>query len=248
MGKNPRLIRTIVVFLLIITLLISLGVWQLQRAEEKRAIEAVLKERSADEPLWIGEAELQRQHDEYRRACAEGQFDSVYTLFLDNQIHQGQAGYYVLTPLRLAEGAGALFVNRGWVPMGLDRQQLPEIDTPRSLVTVCGSLRAPSQAPFFLGNEENMQSSGWPKVVQYIDIGALQIQIGYPLQPLVLQLDADEPYGFVRQWPAPPTNAHQHIAYAIQWFAMALIVAVVFVVLHRRRVSGCNNLPPKDKG
>jgi surfeit locus 1 family protein len=245
-GENPRFMRTVVVFLLIVIILISLGAWQLRRAEEKRAIEAALRERSASEPLWIGDAELQVQDNEYRRAIAKGRFDSAHTVFLDNQIHHGQAGYYVLTPLQLVRGARAILVNRGWVPMGLNRQQLPKVDTPHSLVAVCGSLRSPPQAPFFLGDEGSLQSANWPKVVQYVDVESLQAQLGYSLQPLVLQLAADEPYGFVRQWPAPPTSVHQHIAYAIQWFAMALVVVVIFVVLHRRRFDSGNS--PKGKG
>jgi cytochrome oxidase assembly protein ShyY1 len=225
----------IAVFLLLIAILASLGIWQLQRAEEKRAIETILRERGNGEPLWVGDTQLQVPDSEYRRGVAQGQFDNKYTMFLDNQIYQGRAGYYVLTPLRLTRGKSAILVNRGWVPSSSYRQQLPQVDdTPHSLVTVRGTLRRPLQAPFFLGGKESWKSADWPKLIQYVDIKKLQLEVGYPLQPLVLQLASDEPYGFVRQWPGFAASAQQHIAYAIQWFAMALIAVVLFIVLRRR--------------
>jgi len=237
-GKIPwPQLRFTVVFLLITIIFVSLGIWQLQRAEEKRAIEAVLRERDSSPPLQLGAMGLKLSDAEDRRAIAKGQFDNIHTVFLDNQIHQGQVGYHVLTPMRLAEGEGAILVNRGWVPMGADRQQLPEVETPHSIVMVRGRLRSPPRAPFFLGDQENWQSTGWPKLVQYVDVERLQAQLGYFLYPWVLQLAPDEPYGFIRQWATLPTSAHHHIAYAIQWFAMALVAIVVFVVLYRRRFN-----------
>jgi cytochrome oxidase assembly protein ShyY1 len=237
-GKRPWFkLGFIMVFLLIIAMLASLGIWQLQRAEEKRAIEIALRERSSSAPFWIGDAPLQVLNSEYRKGTAQGQFDNEHTMFLDNQIYQGRAGYYVLTPLRLARSESAILINRGWVPINLYRQQLPQVDdAPSSLVTVRGTLRRPLQAPFFLGGEESWKSAGWPKLIQYVDLKKLQLEVGYPLQPLVLQLASDEPYGFVRPWLSPvlAMGPQRHIAYAIQWFAMALIVVVVFAVLYRR--------------
>lgn len=234
-GLWPKL-RLIGVSLVVVAVLVSLGIWQLRRADEKRAIETMLQERSTSEPLWVGEAKLQLPTSEYRQARARGRFDSAHTIFLDNQIHKGQAGYHVLVPLRLVDGEGAILVNRGWIPRGLDRQQLPAVDTPDSQITVHGILRRPYKAAFFLGNERSRETSGWPKRVQYVDLDRLESQLGYALQPLILYLALDEPYGFVRQWSALPTtmSAQRHIAYAIQWFAMAIIAVVVFVILYRR--------------
>ncbi|ADE13287.1 conserved hypothetical protein [Nitrosococcus halophilus Nc 4] len=227
------------VSLLVTAILASLGVWQLQRADEKRTIEAALRERSASEPLWVGRDRLSLPDSEYRQGIAEGRFDGAHTVFLDNQIQESQAGYHVLVPLRLASESGsAVLVNLGWVPMGLDRQQLPQVDIPHSQVTVRGTLRRPPRAPFFLGDEGTQETSGWPKLVQYVNTEQLQSKLGYPLQPLVLQLAPDEPYGFVRQWPELPTSVQQHIAYAVQWFAMALVAVVVFVILYRRSFDG----------
>lgn len=227
------------VSLLVTAILISLGVWQLGRADEKRAIETALKERSASAPLRVGKDRLQLPESEYRQGVAQGRFDGSHIIFLDNQIHEGQAGYHVLVPLRLTDREeSAILVNLGWTPMGLDRQQLPAVDPPQSQLTVRGTLRRPPQAPFFLGDEESRESSGWPKRVQYVSTEQLQSQLGYSLQPLVLQLAPDGPYGFLRQWPGLPTSVQQHVAYAVQWFALALIAGVVFVILYRRSFAG----------
>lgn len=220
--------------LLVIALLASLGIWQLRRADEKRTIETALEERGTSEPLRVGKARLQIADSEYRQGIAQGWFDSAHILFLDNRIHEGHAGYYVLVPLRLANGGCATLVNLGWVSMGLDRQQLPVVDIPDSEITVHGTLRRHSKAPFFLGDEGRQKPAGWPRRVQYVDLERLRTQLGYCLQPLVLQLAPNEPFGFVRQWPEPPAGAQRHIAYAVQWFAMALAAMVGFIILYQR--------------
>jgi cytochrome oxidase assembly protein ShyY1 len=250
-GKRPWLkLGFIMVFLVIIAMLASLGVWQLQRAGEKRTIEIALRERSNSAPFWVGDAPLQVLNSEYRKGIAQGRFDNEHTMFLDNQIYQGQAGYYVLTPLRLVRSESAILINRGWVPINLYRQQLPQVDAPSSLVTVHGTLRRPSQAPFFLGGEESWKSAGWPKLIQYVDFKKLQLEVGYPLQPLVLQLASDEPYGFIRPWLSPvlTMGPQRHIAYAIQWFAMALIAVVIFAVLYRREFGSRKQRSRGNKG
>ena len=238
-GKKPWFkLGFVIVFLLVIVMLASLGVWQLQRAEEKRTIETALRERSNSAPLWVGDVPLQVLNSEYRKGIARGQFDNKHTMFLDNQIHQGRVGYYVLTPLRLVNSGSGILVNRGWVPANLYRQQLPQVDDTRhALTTVHGTLRQPSKAPFFLGAEGSWKLAGWPKLIQYVDIKKLQLEIGYPLQPLVLQLASSEPYGFVRQWPVLAVNTQRHIAYAAQWFVMALVAVIVFVILYRREFN-----------
>src|SRR5699024_2794470 len=152
-NKKPRSkLGFIAAFLLIMIVLTSLGVWQLRRAGEKQTIEMARKERGDLQPLQIGNTQLQAADAEYRTGIARGRFDNEHTLFLDNQIYRGQAGYYVLTPLRLDGSANAILVNRGWVPANLYRQQLPQIeDTPHSLITIHGTLRQPFKAPLFLG-------------------------------------------------------------------------------------------------
>lgn len=234
-GTNrwPKL-GFIIASLLVIAILASLGVWQLWRADEKRAIEAALEERGTSEPLRVGKTRLRIADSEYRQGVAQGWFDSAHTMFLDNRIYEGHAGYHVLAPLRLTNGGCAVLVNLGWVSMGLDRQQLPVVDTPDSEITAHGTLRRPPKAPFFLGDEEGREPAGWPRRVQYVDLEQLRTQLGYCLQPLVLQLAPNEPFGFVRQWPTFPAGAQRHIAYAVQWFAMALAAMAGFIILYQR--------------
>ncbi|WP_096526089.1 SURF1 family protein [Candidatus Nitrosoglobus terrae] len=236
---NPKL-GLISVFLLITTVLMSLGIWQLQRAKEKRAIEAATSEQNNDSLLWIGDPLLDEIDNEYQKGAAQGYFDNKHTMLLDNQIYQGRAGYYVLTPLRLANSKKGLLINRGWVPASLYREKLPQVEDASSLlITVHGILHRPSNPPFFLGEKESLDSAGWPKLVQYMDLNKLQFKIGYSLQPLILQLALNEPYGFTRPWlsSTPVIGSQRHIAYAIQWFTMSVIAVIVFVVLYRREFS-----------
>ncbi|CAH9019847.1 SURF1 family protein [Candidatus Nitrosacidococcus sp. I8] len=226
-----------------IVVLSSLGFWQLRRADVKRSIELALEERGSDVPILIGDKRLNQKTDEYRKIIVEGHFDNQHTMLVDNQIYQSQVGYYILTPLLYKENK-AILINRGWIAANLDRQKLPPIElTDNLVVTVLGTLYHPfKKPPFYLGKEEDWESSGWPKLIQYMDIEKLELELGYSLQPLIIQLDPNQPNGFARSWPSSPSEmgTQRHIAYAIQWFSMAFIAFGIFIVLIKREINNQN--------
>ena len=101
-------------------LFIALGLWQLERAQLKEEIEARFQQRLGDSyrPL----ASLADGEDiEYRRLLLQGRYDSEHSLLVDNQLHQGRAGYYILTPLQLRDSDHLVLVNRGWAAWGESR-------------------------------------------------------------------------------------------------------------------------------
>ncbi|WP_197744359.1 SURF1 family protein [Candidatus Nitrosacidococcus tergens] len=226
-----------------ITVLSSLGFWQLRRADLKRSIEIALKERGSDVPMLIGNNTLNQETDEYRKIIAEGYFDNQHTMLVDNQIYQGQVGYYILTPFLYKENK-AILVNRGWIVANSDRQKLPPIESvDSSIITVHGTLYHPfKKPPFYLGKEEGWESSGWPKLIQYMNLEKLELELGYSLQPLIIQLDPNQPNGFARSWSSflPEMGVQRHIAYAIQWFSMAFIAFGIFIALIKREINNQN--------
>ena len=173
---------------------------------------------------------------QYRQVTASGRYDIDHQLLLDNRLHQGRAGYHVLTPLQLAGVDVTVLVNRGWVPVGNTRAVLPELPGPAGEIALSALVTLPPGEVFLLDTVEE-PVSGWPQVVQSIDIAALEDRLGYPLLPLVLQLDADDAHGFIRDWkPVYGIPPAKHRAYAMQWFTLALVLAMIYVGVNTRRI------------
>ncbi|MGH8262128.1 MAG: SURF1 family cytochrome oxidase biogenesis protein, partial [Steroidobacterales bacterium] len=77
----------------------------------------------------------------------------------------------------------------------------------------------------------------WPKLMNYPAWPELAAAYGPGLYPRILLLDRDQPDGFTREWTPPGFGPERHIAYAIQWFGLALTVAVIYAVLNFREAS-----------
>ena len=118
--------RITITLLLLLGLLMSLGFWQLDRAEQKRAL---LAGYNTDRDATVIQLEpgLQSYRDfNYQSASAAGHYDADRQFLLDNRTHNGRVGYHVLTPFVLRESGAAVLVNRGWIDLGGTRDQLPD--------------------------------------------------------------------------------------------------------------------------
>jgi surfeit locus 1 family protein len=120
-------------------LTVSLGLWQTRRAAEKDALQATL-ERRGREPARVLPARLIAADDyALRRVVARGEYADRFTILIDNRVHQGRVGFYVVSPLRIKGGDVHVLVNRGWVAAGRTRAELPRVATPAGEQTVEGS-------------------------------------------------------------------------------------------------------------
>lgn len=207
-----------------------LGVWQLDRADQKRSLQQAIESRGRMPTLDVHalartEADAQAQH--YRPVQLHGRWLADHTVYLDNRQMQGHPGFFVVTPLLLAPG-DAVLVQRGWVPRNFeDRKQLPPVDTPGGEVDVYGRVAPPPSRLFDFGG----QASG--PIRQNLDLGAFVQEVGVPLRPLsVQQLDppgvpaSAEPR---RDWPQPAVDISKHLGYAFQWFAFCALVTGLYV-------------------
>lgn len=213
--------------------LVGLGTWQVQRAQDKRFLMAEEQERAGHDrtllPTHIDDPEQWR----YRRARVSGVPDGDRQFLLDNQIHEGRAGYHVLTPLRPTGGAPAVLIDRGWVLGNPDRSILPDVGVPSGRLVVDGVVYVPYSEPFRLGAMDTV--STWPRVIQYLDFDEMAHRLGYPIAPVVVRLDPESAHGFVRQWPGTPFSPERHLGYAIQWFALAAVLVVIFLAASIRK-------------
>ena len=230
---SPSLLPTAAAAALFV-LLSGLGFWQLERAAGKEERQAALE---AGREITVNVTALGDPPREFARVDIEGRYDASHQFLQDNRTHQGQPGYFVLTPFRFADH-GAVLVNRGWVPAGPDRAVLPEIGAPGGERRLRGTVRLPREDLFVLG-DTGYAAVGWPRVVQRVEIDAAERSLGYPLATWLVALDRDAPHGFVREWKAAPgLSPDRHRGYAFQWFALATALLAIWVAVNVKRRAG----------
>jgi surfeit locus 1 family protein len=208
----------------------SLGAWQLRRAAQKVGIQSTLASRSGMPALGTADLataapEAQTQH--YRPVQLRGRWVAARTVFLDNRQMDARVGFYVVTPLQLEGRGDAVLVQRGWVPRDLrDRTLLPAIATPAGDVVVLGHIAPPPTRLY------EFASSGTGLIRQNLDVEAFAAETGLTLIPLSVQQDgspATRDDGMSRHWSRPAVDVQKHYGYAFQWFAMAALMAGLYV-------------------
>ena len=225
-------------FLCLLTLLLSLGMWQANRAIEKRAIiqqqeTAQLMPSTRLSTAFEDNAETSR----YRKLEVAGHYDTQQQFLIDNQISEGKAGYFVLTPFILQGENKAILVNRGWLPLNQDRKNLPDVSMTAEPGVITGRANTfPSVGIKLTGAEIPTDTS--PSVVQIVDTQVLAKKLGYSLFSFQLELDKTQPNGFKREWHTTTLmQPEQHTAYAMQWFALAFTLTVLFIVYSFKKSS-----------
>lgn len=217
------------VFLCLLPLLLSLGIWQTHRAEEKRAFLQQQAQSQTVETSPLSAATDDTDTLRYRKLEVTGHYDVVQQFLIDNQISDGKAGYFVLTPFILEGENKAVLVNRGWVALNSDRRQLPDVSLIAEPIIISGRANHfPSVGIKMAGAE--IPSDTWPSVVQVVDSQVVAKKLGYPLFSFQLELDKTQPNGFKREWHTTTLmQPEQHTAYAMQWFALAFTLTVLFI-------------------
>lgn len=207
-----------------------LGFWQLARADEKRKMLAAQQEQSVKDAMdWHSGDQLPAA---YQPIQVRGHFSPI-TLLLDNQHHQHQFGYNVLSPIILDQG-GVILVDRGWIPGGADRDNLPKKTVPSGMLNVMGSAYYPSEKYWSLGNIFDKKQSELA-VIELIDTRIIGQFLHKSVYPFIIRMNPGSANGFVREWPVVAMPPERHVAYAMQWFAMAFVVVLLFIVLNCKK-------------
>lgn len=211
----------------------SLGAWQLDRAESSRATHAQFDGGAAEAALETLPEALD-DADRFRRVELRGSYLGRHFL-LDNMLHEGIAGYHVLTPLRVPGRRERVLVNRGWVPAGGDRRVLPDVEVDGAARVVSGRLeRLPRPGLRLAADPDSGAGTSEVAVVQYPTAAELAGRLGEPVFDYQLLLDAGMADGFVREWRAPGVAPERHLGYAGQWLALAIgAVAAAIVIAYR---------------
>lgn len=213
---------------LLVPLFCSLGIWQLHRAEQKRALAAELAQRLEMPALPLsgefpGASEL-----EYRKVSVHGRFLPDRSILIENRKYMGKTGFHLITPMQLAGESRIVLINRGWIPQDHDATGVSS-----EPVSINGEVRIPQKPALELQTVPAMgtETPHWP----YLTLEHYREWSGLEVLPfMVLQTGEDEE-GFVRLWPKPEADDGMHIGYAIQWFAFALIAVLIWLRLSLRR-------------
>lgn len=226
---SARWRRLVVAFaaLTAVAVAISLGRWQLDRAAQKEALGQAIQTQGDKAAVTAGDILQSGQRDTliHRSVRLKGRWLADKTVYLDNRQMQGRVGFFVLTPLQLADHQAVVMVQRGWAPRNFEnRTALPAIQTPLEEVLVEGRMSPPPSKLY----EPGPSSVG--TIRQNLDLAQFQLEVGSPLlQDLsVVQMGAASE-GLLREWPEINLGIDKHYGYAAQWFALAALIAVLFV-------------------
>jgi surfeit locus 1 family protein len=212
-----------------IPLFIALGVWQLDRADQKREEARVLSERVEMPALNITAPITDPEALRFRKLEARGTFEPEGQILIENRRQGNRTGFHVITPLRVDGSDLRVLVNRGWIPAGADGSPAPA-PVPDGTVTVVGEAHIPSPPALVLhGGSE--ASKEWGRRWPYLTVDLYQAALGYAVEPVVILQDPGDADGFLRSWPREMPKEGMHIGYAIQWFAFALIALVLWLRL-----------------
>lgn len=237
--------------LFVFSVLIGLGLWQLERKAWKEGLIAQIQARAfgtpgeiaaeRDWPAWRASAE------EFRRVRLEGVLDhgaetTVHGLMQDRPGRPVQ-GFYILTPLRRDDGS-AIIVNRGFVPTPLKATGSREAGNPTGRVVITGLVRASEERGWFV--PQNAPGDWFVRDVQQI------VRIRELARVAPFYVDADDTPnagGWPRGGQTRIALSNNHLQYAVTWFGLAVTLVVIFGIFARRRWRGSGDeLQAQDAG
>lgn len=212
-------------FILMLPCLLTLGFWQLQRAQEKQQILDLVAERRSAAPMDMSQL-LALEDPAYSQVKLRGSYLQDRLILLDNQVYQGRFGYEVVMPFRTA-GGELLLLSRGWVPGSLRREQLPVLEPVTGTVELVAEVYVPLGEAYTL--EDTALPQGWPKRVQGVDGQALSQALSEQLYPYVMRLRAGSATVLQGHWQDVNILPQKHTAYGVQWFAMAAALVILYL-------------------
>ncbi len=228
-----------IVTLALLYLMISLGLWQFERADYKANLQSLIESKQ-DAPA-IALSEIAENEDDwlYQPVYQSGQFDDEHQMLLDNQVDNMVAGYSVFTPLKLSNEVGIL-VNRGWLALGASRSELPDISIKLLSQKINGLLANSPSKGLVLSSNANIYEK-WPAVLQYIDILEIEKQLNYKLMPMIIIMNkADQTV--LKPLPIKINmRSEKHTGYAFQWFGLSLALFIIYIVVNTKRDSNLHD-------
>ena len=238
-----------VLYVAALAAMLWLGYWQLERAALKVSLQQAAEAASDAKAIPLSAVDnMTTASGSYRRVSLTGQFDSKRQFLWDNRTYKGRAGFEVIAPFQI-EGGSWVLVNRGWTAPGSSRAELPQVAMPVSVtgqdVSIEGFLSRPSKG--FASGDAVPVAGSWPRLLQFFDYDAIALALGAPVISTVVQaqsVSADGlnitvptpgPAWLIANWQPAASGPTKHYSYAFQWFAMAIALSILFVIVNTRK-------------
>lgn len=213
--------------------MIRLGIWQLDRLEQRRAFNDQVLSVREKQPLDLAaQPEAIQLSETYREAVAKGEYDFAHEVILSNQSYRDQLGVHLLTPMRLARTDQMVLVDRGWVPYeDYQDQQLEQYQQPGE-VEAAGILGDTTTSIGVRGCVNDGLPEEAQLVLWCVDLAAIQARLPYEIAPLYLVrapagLQEAPPIGTTVQF---EISEGPHLGYAVQWFGFAIVLAIGYPI------------------
>jgi surfeit locus 1 family protein len=212
---------------ILVPLFVGLGIWQLERAQEKRELAETLAARLDLPALSLEKPVSDTERLRFRTLTATGIYEPDGQILLENRRYGQRTGFHVITPLRIAGEDLRVLVNRGWIPA--DATGLPtHAPVPEGTRTIKGQTHIPESPALVLHGADDAAAS-WGERWPYLTLDLYAETVDFPIQPVVVLLDPEDEGGFARSWPREFPREGMHIGYALQWFAFAVFTLVIYL-------------------
>ncbi len=209
-----------------VALTAAAGYWQLGRAHEKEALRRAYERAESEAPVRVSAAPANIEALRLRKVQVEGEFVADQLILLDNKTRNGEVGYEVIMPLRIAGTSMHVLVNRGWIAAPRERAKLPAIHSPAATVTVTGMATVPGR---FL-ELSAFEPSG--PVWQNLTVARFAARSGFAVQPVVIEQQNDLGDGLLRVWRPPDFGTARHYGYAVQWFSFCGLIFFLWLYFY----------------
>jgi surfeit locus 1 family protein len=223
--QNKGLASFSFIFIVIFTLL---GFWQIERGILKSELLEKFDTEQTEPPKNISNSSKA-----WSRVFIEGLYDPSKQTLIDNQINNGKVGYKIYTPFYYGDNQ-AIFVDRGWIPQGKTRNDLPNVDFKASKMLITGSLIKPEKE--VLAGDE-LLTNKWPMVSQTKSPKTIETAYKNKFFDKVLILEPGSKFmnEFIAIIPFS-INPAKHFGYALQWFTMSIVLAGMFIYALKREL------------
>ncbi|MEQ9547142.1 MAG: SURF1 family protein [Marinobacter sp.] len=214
-------------------LLVGLGIWQLERAEEKQQ-QLLQWEQQAEGLSWP--RQTMRGLSNGRPVTLKGRYSDL-TWLLDNRTRDGVPGYEVLTMFYPLEGPPVV-INRGWVQAPRTRDRLPGLEVPEGVLEIRGRMAEFPEPPVLADSE--VQVGDWPRRVQALPRSQAVAQEPTVASKVIRLSGSEQPGAYRTDWEPDLMGPQTHYGYAFQWFSLAIALVILTVVASYRK-TGANN-------
>lgn len=203
-----------------------LGWWQIQRYHFKKTLLSHFQERFRSEPKSFPISSKSLDDLQFQPIKTEGYYQNDKNILIQNQFYQDQIGYEVLTPLQIPGQNKLLLIDRGWIAK-TNANKIPIIEKISTLQHVTGYIKLTNEYQFILG-KNILNPMVLPLVMQKIDFEQIAELTHKTFFPYIVRLSPKAQNGFIRDWIIATILPERHMAYAVQWFALALLLLIAY--------------------